>query len=262
MRTPAPLLLAILLLAGCGGGGSSHSGGTSGGSTSGGDGTANAAQGTATVTIKWPTRAARFVPLSSNGVVVTLSLDGVQAGRQVLARPADGTTSSTATFTGLRYGAYAVSLAAVPNADGTGVPQAEGATTLKVKEDGSASASVSLVTTVAALTIVPVAFDKNATATVSVGAIDAQGDAVLLAVGAASEAVTWSIDPVVDSLGRTVPAATLSSTTGATITLTGVHSGATQLHVSVGLGLSNLLIASGAVTVNAIADGTGTVTVS
>lgn len=255
MRTSLPLFLASLLLAGCGGGGgSSHP-------SPGGGTTVPEAKGTATVSVAWPARG-KFVPLSSNSVVVALSMNGASVAQQTLARPSDGSTNSTATFTGLAYGKYAVALAAYPKANGTGTAQATGAASMTVTEDVPGSTGVSLATTVASIAILPVAFDKNATAAVSVGATDAQGNTVLLAVGTASEAVAWSIDPVVNSLGATVPAATLSSTTGATITLTGVHSGTTQIHASVSLGLPAPLTATGTVTVNAIADGSGTVTVS
>lgn len=250
MRKTAPLLLA-LLLAGCGGGGSSH-GGTA----------TPAAKGTATVSIAWPARSARFVPVASNSVVVTLSLDGVQSGQQTLPRPTDDASTATATFTGLAYGDYVVTLAAYPNADGSGNAQATGAASLPVTEDAPGVANVSLTTTVANLSILPLAFRKNQTAVATVGATDAAGNTVLLAVGDATEGITWSADPIPNTLGAMVDAVTFSSQTGTSVTLTGVHSGTTQVHATLGLGLATPLVGSGKVYVIAIPDGTGTVTVS
>lgn len=253
MRTLPSLLFVSLLLAGCGGGGSQPGGGTA----------APAAKGTATVSVAWPARSgARFVPVSSNSVVVTLSLNGVQAAQQTVPRPADGATTSTAGFTGLVYGTYTVNIDAKPNADGTGTAQAKGATSMVVTEDAPGVASVSLATTVANLTILPLTFSKNQTAVATVGATDANGATVLLAVGDATETITWSADKVANTLGAMVDAVTLSAQTGTSVTLTGVHSGTTQVHATPGLGLATPLVGSATVTVNAIADGTGTVTVS
>ena len=251
MRKATSLLLALpFLLAGCGGGGSSHS---SGGTT------APEAKGAATVSIDWPARIGKFVPLASNGVVVALSQNGARVGQQILARPTDGVTRSTATFTGLSSGTYTADLAAYPNVDGSGIAQARGTASLTVADDAPGVASASMTTTVASLSILPVTFDKHGAATATVGAKDASGATVLLAVGDASETVSWSADKVPNSLGAMVDALTLSAVTGTSVTLTGVHSGTTQIHAHLPeLGLT----ATGAVTVNAIADGTGMVTIS
>lgn len=251
MRAPVLLLLSPLLLVGCGGGGSSHSGGVA----------TPEAKGVATVSIAWPARTGRFVPVASNSIVVSLSLNGVAKGQQVVPRPTNGGTT-TATFTDLAYGTYTASLAAYPTDDGLGTPQAGGAASLTVAEDAPGTASVSLATTVASLSVLPVSLEKNGTATVSVGAMDADGATVLLAVGDAAETIVWSADKVPNSLGAMVDAVALSAQTGTSITLTGVHSGTTQVHAALGLGLATPLVGNGTVTVKALADGSGMVTVS
>lgn len=255
MRTRvAFLVLPALLLAGCGGGGS-------GSPSSGGGVTASSKNGTAKISVVWPARNARFMPLASNSIVVNLLQNGVQKGSQIVVRPTDGSPSS-ATFTGLAYGAYTTALAAYPSTDGTGVAQATGSAPLTVSEDVPGNSTVSMTTTVASIAIVPLTVNKAGSATLSVGATDAQGNVVLLQAGNVSEAVAWTADKIQNSLGQMVDAVSLSSNSGASVTLTGVHSGTTQVHATVSLGGTSPLTATGSVTVNAIADGTGTVTIS
>lgn len=244
MKRPALLLAPfVLLLAGCGGGGSSHSGG----------GATPAALGTATVSVAWPDRPGRLVPTTSNSVVVTLA-KGTAVLTQTVPRPDAGGTS-TASFSGLAYGAYRVTVRAFPTADGTGTAQAAGAGGLTVAEGVPGSASVALASTVAALTLAPnpLAFDKGTTATATVSATDASGAIVLLSVGDATEPLTWSVD---------APANATLATSGLSANLTGIHSGSANLRVSMVVDdAGTVKTATAPITVNAIADGTGTVTV-
>ena len=243
----APHALAFVLLAGCGGGGSSHHG----------PGNPVANDGRVSIAFAWPARNGRFIPLSANSVVVSLLQNGVPKGQALAVRPGAGASNARADFSGLAYGAYDVSMKAYPTADGTGVAQAEGLARIAVGEGAPATASVSLGTTVASLTILPVSLDKLQGASVSVAAKDKDGNTVLLAIGDDSEAVTWSLDPPAGG----VAVGTLTASTGPTVGLTATHSGTTTIRASVNLGGATPVTATGSVTVNAIADGTATVTV-
>ena len=229
----ASLVLASLLLAGCGGGGGSSSP------------SSQSARGTATVSIVWPTSEARFVPLSANSVFISLSLGGRTVASKTVARPATGTS-----FDGLVYGTYDVAIAALPTTDGTGTPQALGNAQMTVTEDVPGAVDVSLATTVSTIEILPITIDKRQNAIVRVTAKDAANAIVLLSTDAGTEQIAWSVD-----------SATIASVTGTgpTATLQGLHSGTTTVRASLSLGTT--LDSSAAVTINAIADGTGTVTV-
>src|SRR5438874_955629 len=107
------LLFLAALFCGCGGG--SGTGGASGGG------------GRASITIKWPARAAavrsKLIPVAANSVKVTFRDGAAIIASQVLARPPDG-SDSVSNFLNLPIRALLVDAAAYPTADGTGVAQA------------------------------------------------------------------------------------------------------------------------------------------
>lgn len=243
MKIPLSLVsLAALAAVGCGGGGSSHSGTAT-----------DAALGRATVTVAWPDRPGRLVPTAASSVVVALT-KGTAVLTQTVARPAGGGTSAAA-FTGLAYGKYAVGVKAYPSTDGSGVAQAAGTGGLTVTEDLPGKASVALASAVSTLTLTPnsLAFDKGTSATATVSATDASGAIVLLSANGATEPLAWSVD---------APANATLATSGPIATLTGVHSGSATLRVTMVVDdAGHVVTGTAPVAVNAIADGTGTVTV-
>ena len=238
MRKSFPILALLPLLAGCGGGGSSSSS------------PAPSGQGRASVTVAWPARG-RFVPLAANSVVVELDLNGVKT-RKTLARSGDGASLGTASFTNLRYGAYAVIVKAYPTDDGSGVAQASGLGAMTVTEDVPGSAAVSLATTVETVSILPAAFDKGQTATLGISAKDENGAIVLLESGGAEVASWTTTSSLIEFQGPTE---------GPTVRVKGLHSGVAAVRATLTLG-GDVFAATANVTVNAIDDGTGTVTIS
>jgi hypothetical protein len=203
------VIASAFILFGCGGGGSPT--------------VVKSTNGTASLIIKWPSRA-RLIPLTSNSVTVSLSQNGKVVTTQTVSRPLSSPTS-TVTFTDLNYGTFAVSATSFPNSDGTGIAQATGAGTLTETPGTPGTVTVSMASTVATLTVTPksIVCYKGMTTTLTASAQDSLGEIVLLAVGSAQEALTWS---TTDSSIATV------SGTGPTATLTGVDQGTTTVTAS------------------------------
>jgi len=224
----------LLLLSGCGGGSS-----------------APVRMGQASLVIEWPARTARLIPQSSNSITVAITQGPQTIATQTVARPAAGTTS-TVNFSDLPYGSLSVSAAAYPTADGTGVVQATGTGVLKEVVGTPGAITISLASTVAKLSIAPnpITCGKGLTTNLTVSAVDSSGNVVLLAVGNASEPITWSTaDSKIATVAGTGPAAVL----------TGVDQGSTTVTASFVVNDSGSTVtAQGSVPVTA---GTGTITI-
>jgi len=214
---PTPRSIRYLLLslsiaasvAGCGGGGGSAR---------------PASTGTAALTIKWPARTTRLIPVSANSITVTITEGSQSVSTQTVPRPSTGDTS-TVKFTDLPYGSLSVSAAAYPTTDGTGVAQATGAGTLTEVVGTPGSITISLASTVAKLAISPnpITCGKGLTTNLTVSAVDASGNVVLLAVGNASEPIAWST-------GNAKIA--MVTGTGTTAVLQGIDQGSTTVTAS------------------------------
>ena len=244
MRPPlSSLTLLALILSGCGGGSGS------------GSKPAPAGRGKASIAVAWPSRAGRFVPYAANSAKVEITL-GNETTTRILVREGDAASVGAASFSGLKYGDYAVRIRAFPTTDATGVAQAVGMGAMRVVKNVEGHAEVSLATTAKSISILPVAIDNSATATVSITALDENGAIVLLEVGG-SEVAAWSLDAT-----DPVVATFVGATDQATVLLKGVHSGSTTLRASVSLGGPVLTAPPASVTINATNDGSGTVNVS
>ena len=249
------LSAAPFALVACGGGGSqggspSSSANTSAGADSGGspaeataDGTGT---GTGTVSVVWPARG-RAIPTAANSILVKLTSGNSTVAQQLIVRPSTG-----ATFTNLPYGSLGVSVAAYPNADGTGVAQATGTGTMAVTIGIPGAASVSLASAVAYLAISPSAptIGKGTAGTLTVSAHDASGNIVPLSTGGGTESISWTCD---------APAIASISGTGPTATATGLAVGSTTVHASFAANGAGATVSTS--TGLSVVAGSGTVTV-
>ncbi len=129
--------MLLLSLFGCGG--------------SGGNSATGGSRGTATITIAWPTRS-RVIPLAANSITCSLRLNGTTVQSIVTPRPS-GTSQSDVVFNNLTPGLYTVYAYASPNADGTGVSQAEGTALLSITAGKISNFTVTMGSTVTSLTI-------------------------------------------------------------------------------------------------------------
>ena len=246
MRNRVPLLssLLVIVLAGCGGGSSSSP--------------AAKGKGLATLNILWPERTeSRLIPTASNAIVVTLSMTGAPTVSKTVSRPPAGTTTTSTAFDSLFYGTYTVDAKAVPNADGTGVAQAFGSSTMAIAEGVPGTANVALGSSITHLGFSPAvpSVAKNATLVVTATALDAANNVVLVAPGAGGESFVWSLDAT--------PSASITvQNSGDKVNVLGLHAGSATLRVSLGTNATGAPLAlTIPVTVTAINDGTGTVTV-
>lgn len=158
------LVGSVTLLAGCGGSSSS----------------APANQtGRATITIVWP-EVTRLIPVASNSIKVTFYQGATAVATQTVARPTTGNTS-TLTFTGLPTGTLTVSSVALPNADGTGNPQANASVTANITLTQTAQVTMTMASTINSLAISPTTANvaPGATTTLTATAYDAIPNVVL-----------------------------------------------------------------------------------
>lgn len=169
----------VALIAGCGGGGGSSS--------------TPSPKGRATLTILWPSRATRLIPLAANSIVVSVLQDGAVVGSQTVPRPTGDAPQSEVDFGNLPYGDLQVTVKAFPTADGSGVAQAVGASSLTVASGLPTPITISLASTISTLTLTPSrnSIQKDDTLQVTATAKDADGNVVLLSAGTGSESLTW-----------------------------------------------------------------------
>ncbi len=171
-----------------------------------------------TVSVRWPV-VSRLVPAASESIKVVVSDASDTLATKVLARPADGSAASV-TIGSLPSETVSLRAVAYPNADGSGVAQAQGDASVALVANQTANASLTMDSTVAKLTVAPVSVAVGSTVAASVAATDASGAVVLLAVGANGETVAWTTGAA--------GTATVAGT-GPTATVTGVAAGTTTL---------------------------------
>jgi hypothetical protein len=138
------------------------------------------AAGSATFTMKWPAPT-RLIPAAANSIVVQILQGAVSLGKQTLARPTTGSTTSV-TFNGLPTGTLSVTATAYPNADGTGVAQATATTSIAIQANQNTAFNLTMASTIAQLqlsapqTSLAIGFSVQ----LGVAAMDASGATVLL----------------------------------------------------------------------------------
>jgi hypothetical protein len=134
--------------------------------------------------IAWPARpsdTSRLVPAAANSVQVTILSGTTVVSSQLAVRPAAG-GSTTVTFDSLPVGAFTVSAAAYPQADGTGTVLATATAPLSLFSAQTTQFSLTLQSTIDHLELSVPATTVNAGTTMQVGvtAKDATGAIVLL----------------------------------------------------------------------------------
>jgi hypothetical protein len=181
-------VVGTIALSGCGGGGSSAGG--------------QSARSQAVVTITWPSStASRLIPAAANSIVVTFTQNGSTVGTETAARPATGTTS-TLTFPSLPVGTLTAKADAYPSTDGTGVVQATALVSVEIVSGQVTPVTINMASTIDHLVINPTSptATVGSTTTLSLSALDANGNIVLVA----SSAISW--------ISETKTVATVSST--------------------------------------------------
>lgn len=160
-----PILAA--LLAGCGGGSKNGNGLT----------------GRATFTVKWPIRS-KLIPVASNSINVTVLRKGAVVATQLIPRPVTGNTTSVV-FNSLPVDQLVANAVAFPNADGTGVAQAQGTAALPIQANQNTTITLTMDSTITQLVIAPVnpllifGDPLNNNVTLFATAMNSNGDVVL-----------------------------------------------------------------------------------
>lgn len=155
----------------------------------------------ATLTIVWPTRS-RLIPAAANSLRVALKQGEASLGERLVARPANG-TSSTVFFDRLPGGAATATATAYPQADGSGVALATATVPLTLTLGQNTDFTLTMASTIDHLDLsVPASpMTAGATGAAAVAARDSAGAAVPLT---ASKLQWISTDPTVatvDSAG-------------------------------------------------------------
>jgi hypothetical protein len=196
---------ALFAIAGCGGGGiESHSG-----------------AGRAVLTVIWPDQT-RLLPAASNSIKVTFVRATEVVATRVLARPASGNQTS-ASFDNLKVGELTLTATALPNANGTGIAQAQGSTPVTIIDGQTTNVSVTMNSTIDHLEVTApnTTVNLGGTLPLTVTARDGVGNVVLLSPGK----LQWSTsNPTVASVNST-GLATGIAIGAAQITVTDTESG-------------------------------------
>ena len=176
------ILCAVLLAgSGCGGGGGTTAPGTTLVRSS-----ITEAGGRAQITMRWPASSktgGRLVPAASDSARVSFfDAQGKLLQTGLLVRPdANGGQVSINTFTDLPPGVLTVSATAFPNADGTGVAQANVVGQTTIVQNQLVTVTLTMNTTITRVEILPVnvQFTGNGTTTLNAAAYDADNNLVL-----------------------------------------------------------------------------------
>ncbi|MBB6051156.1 Ig-like domain-containing protein [Armatimonas rosea] len=179
--------------------------------------------GRATLEIIWPELSvSRLIPVAASSITVSFSLSGTIVSTQTVARPSSGNTS-TLSFTSLPPGALTVTATAYPTTTGTGVAQATATTTATIVADQNTTVSVTMASTISALSISPTspALTTGSTTQLTMTALNASGSAVLTAASTVSWQSSNTAVATVDATGLV----TGVSAGSATITVTESESG-------------------------------------
>lgn len=204
------------LLAGCGSG-----------TRNAGPGLASTRSGSMRISVHWPVPApTRLIPSASKSIsVVVLGNDIANKGKvltqKLLSRPASGETSTNIVIT-VPVGNVNLTATAYPNADGTGVAQAQTQLAFEVKDNEEATVFLTMATTIKSIAVTP------ATTSVTLGgadisyvatAKDADGAAVLTLPAN----LQWTVD--------NAAIATLTPVSGNSVKLHAVKAGTVNISV-------------------------------
>ncbi|MGC4042977.1 MAG: DUF3500 domain-containing protein [Armatimonas sp.] len=174
--------------------------------------------GRAVISITWPERT-RLIPVASNSIKVTFYQGAVAVATQTVARPSTGNTS-TLTFSGLPAGNLSVTAVALPNADGTGNPQANTAVTASITIGQTAQISMTMASTIASLAITPATTSVAPGAAVPLTATAYDGSSVVVLTSPST--ISWTSS---DSGVAVVSAAgEVTGIAGGTATITATES--------------------------------------
>jgi hypothetical protein len=138
--------------------------------------------GRATFTIRWPERG-RLIPSASSSIRVTLTKGSALVAERLLTRPATGTTT-TADFDRLPVGDMTFRAVALPNADGTGVAQAQAESVVPIVTGQVAPVRLAMASTIDRIEVTPPGpFTLSRTQTQQLNAIakNSDGETVLTA---------------------------------------------------------------------------------
>jgi beta-glucanase (GH16 family) len=203
-RSSAILLsLVVLLIAGCGGG--SASGGSS-----------QPGLGRATFSITWPKSTSKVVPSGSDAIGLTLSTSGgTVVATGLVAKPSTSWTTGE-----LNPGTYTLVANAVPNADGSGVVQATGTTSVQITANQVTQTSLTMGSTVSSVQValasssIAMGLTDQATAT----CYDSKGEVVLVGSGTLGWSTSDSTKASVDGNGLVTAISVGTPTVTATFT--------------------------------------------
>lgn len=204
MRRLPFLLLLTLPLAGCGGS-----------SDSSAPNSPSNGRGTAVLRVEWPEVNTRLIPNVAVTIVVTLDRGATHIERTITRPSLMSQTSASTTVTGLAYGDYAVGVKAYPAVqNGSTVPVATGAGTMRVVENVPGKLDVAMDSTIATLAIgtVKAYVGTDVSPTLTATATDKEGRMVLLNARwrnlTLKETLTWtSADPSLVKVTGTGPTA-------------------------------------------------------
>ncbi|MBM3493475.1 MAG: hypothetical protein FJX72_04010 [Armatimonadetes bacterium] len=156
------LLVVVGLSVGCGGGGG------------------GGPEGTAVMTLAWPSRS-RAIPAAANSVTAILRIGTTAVATRAVARPASG-DPSTVLSDHVRAGTMTVEVTAHPNADGSGIAQARGWTSVTISEGQTSTITCTMASTVDRLemTAANPSVSAGGTVQLAVTGKDSAGAVVLL----------------------------------------------------------------------------------
>jgi hypothetical protein len=168
------------------------------------------ARGAAEFTIRWPEPGGRLVPATTASIRITLTRDGQTLAEQVVARPPTGQNTSTVRLQGLTPGAVVATAVAYPRADGTGTPLASGTIGLTIVADRSTPATLTMNSTIAAVTLSPAtpSLRQGKTLALTATALDANGAVVL------TDPINWSWSSSEPPIATVVPSGNPTTVTG------------------------------------------------
>lgn len=164
------VFFCLCTLSGCGGGGPSSS------------------TGRAVFTVQWPDRS-RLIPVASNSIRVEILRNGSVIASQLLARPANG-TSTTASFANLPIQTLTARATAYPQSNGSGIAQASGGVPLVIQAGQTAAITLTMASTIDHIDLAPAnpAVVVGSKVSLTATAKDASGSVVLTS----ASKLTWS----------------------------------------------------------------------
>jgi hypothetical protein len=182
--------VTLLLLSGCGG------------RSSGQTISIAISTGRAQLTVHWP-KGSRLIPFAANSIDVRIVQGNSLLGETLLVRPTNG-GNATASFDRLPTGAAVVEAWAYPQADGSGVAQAQGQVGVTIVGGQTASVSLTMDSTIDHLEITPATpstLNIGSTVQLMVTAKDASGAVVITSTSTIAWASADGTIATVDATG-------------------------------------------------------------